>query len=270
MGWGLLALLVINEGDMKFIFYGTAPGMPVISKRHSCVRVTLGKLNFIIDCGEGTTQAFLEHNDDVNDLDLIFLTHWHPDHSSGIFILLQMMAMKKRTKTLHLFIPENKTDFYRTLELFYLFHQKLSFKLELKYCDEIENTFPEISHFYTDHLYGNTEAVASYNLKNECLSFGVKIKSNDRVLIYTSDIVSFTSIQEYLSDCDFCITDGIHPSLDEFQELNKVIKDQILLTHGLGEGVEEMVKKNNKFKIVNDGEEFVILENGKIVCVKPH
>ena len=243
---------------MKITFYGTAPGVPVLHKRHSCVRVSTDKLNCILDCGEGATQAFLEYNDDVTTLDFVYITHWHPDHAGGIFMLLQMMAIKKRTKTLQLFIPENKTDFHKILEMFYLFRQNLPFQVDLLYCDEVNNFFPELTHFYTDHLYGNTETAAVYHLKNECLSFGIKIKEKEKTVVYTSDLISFEYIKEYLIGCDICITDGIHPLVPDFIELSKMVKDKIYLTHGLREGVEGVVKNDSKFRIVDDGETVII------------
>jgi ribonuclease BN (tRNA processing enzyme) len=241
---------------IKIVFQGTAPGCPQINKRHSCLYVQYNEnYNFLLDAGEGACFSFIEYIKDVNAIDFIFITHFHPDHSSGIFMLLQTFQMLKRTKKLTIFTPEQSNNFKDILKHFYLFPEKFTFELEILDCEKINDRYNELVPFLTDHLQGNTQLIQANNYANEMKSFGLNINTENKVITYTSDIVSVKSILDYLKNTDICIIDGIHPILEEFLLLDNVIKEKIYITHGSQTGLKDFIIDKPKFVLVNDKDE---------------
>jgi ribonuclease Z len=70
----------------------------------------------LFDCGEGTTQSLLRKMGSLNSLKLVFVTHLHGDHISGVISLIWAMWLRER-RTEHITIvgPEKTKDTVMTL-----------------------------------------------------------------------------------------------------------------------------------------------------------
>jgi ribonuclease BN (tRNA processing enzyme) len=237
---------------MKIKFLGTAPGMPELNKKHSCLYLKSEKLNFFADCGEGASQAFLEEGIDIEDLDFIFITHNHPDHISGIFMLIQLFFMKQRKKKLQIFIPESIDKFEEMFNFMYLFLGRLSFKVELLPCRAVSEYHYQLNAIRTDHLLGYKDYVAEKRLINPLCSYGLNVAHHSKVLTYTSDIVSISAIKEFIQNTDVCIIDAIHPQPAEYLELENIIRDKIYLTHGITQELKYLITNKAKFVVVQE------------------
>jgi ribonuclease BN (tRNA processing enzyme) len=129
---------------MKFILLGTGSGMPELDKNQSSLYVNVNGKHLLFDCGEGVSKQLLKHHLDNNVLDAIFISHYHPDHISGLFMLLQMLKIQKREKPLQLFLPERPAALVETLQFLYTFIQKFTFPLHILDCEESELYFEEV------------------------------------------------------------------------------------------------------------------------------
>lgn len=243
---------------MEITISGSASGMPELNKRHSCVYIKKDGISFMLDCGEGASQAFLENNYSFEEPDFIVISHYHPDHITGIYMLIQLLYLKQRKKTLQIFLPENEELFKETLKLFYLFTERLTYKIEFYSTQEIQNYYPFISAFKTNHLIGYKELVEKKGYDNQLNSFGLNIEHNNKKISYTSDIKSISKITEYLENSNFCIIDAIHPRPEEFLMLEDLIRDKIILTHGLNKALIEKIKNKGKFEIADEKKTFII------------
>ena len=81
--------------------------MPVRGRNQSAQALQVHGRLFLIDCGEGTQYAMVEHHVPMMKLDSLFLSHIHGDHVFGIFGLLSTLGMKGRQTPLNLFAPVN-------------------------------------------------------------------------------------------------------------------------------------------------------------------
>lgn len=71
-------------------------------------------INTLIDCGEDIADSL--NREIIKNVDNVFITHWHPDHSFGLRVLLDTtfnFPENKTEKTINLYIPK-KT--YKTLK----------------------------------------------------------------------------------------------------------------------------------------------------------
>lgn len=81
--------------------------MPVRGRNQSAQALQVHGRLFLIDCGEGTQYAMVQHKVPMMKLDSIFLSHIHGDHVFGIFGLLSTLGMKGRQTPLNIFAPVN-------------------------------------------------------------------------------------------------------------------------------------------------------------------
>lgn len=242
---------------MIVYFLGTASGLPHPDKKHSAILIKDNYHTFLIDCGEGVSQTFVKERINIEDLDLIFITHTHPDHLSGIYMLLQFFHMQARQKELEIYLPESIDLFISSLNFMYLFLDTLSFPIKFLSCSQINEKYKNLSTFSTEHLTKNADFVINKKLENKLFSFGISLHTNSKTLTYTSDISTINEVMGSLLKTDILIVDSIHPKVEDILELAKIIKDKIYLTHGCTQELFDIVKENEKFVIVDDMHRFI-------------
>lgn len=211
---------------------GTGPGLPEPERHLSSLYVKTDSFRLLFDCGEGISQQLLKHELAGDSIDAIFISHYHPDHISGIYMLLQMLYLQDRTKPLHIFLPEHTDIFLQTLRFMYTFKEKFSFELIFHTCEESSAVYPEVKAVPTDHLLGYSELVLSRSLPNLMRSFAFHIQSPGGALVYTSDIQTTDCVATILVDCHTAIVDAQHPDMEQILKLRDNTSGRILLTHG--------------------------------------
>ncbi len=92
---------------MEFTFLGTSAGTPTKSRNVTGLALTHGRPKhwYLIDCGEGTQHQLLRTRHSVVQLQAIFITHIHGDHTFGLPGLLTSASMLGRTQPLFLVAP---------------------------------------------------------------------------------------------------------------------------------------------------------------------
>lgn len=64
-----------------------------------------GKARVLVDAGGGTALRLAESGADVNDLDIVLLTHLHADHAADLVSLVQAAALRGRARPLPVYGP---------------------------------------------------------------------------------------------------------------------------------------------------------------------
>ena len=229
---------------MKFILLGTGSGMPELDKNQSSLYVNVNGKHLLFDCGEGVSKQLLKHHLDNNVLDAIFISHYHPDHISGLFMLLQMLKLQKREKPLQLFLPERPAALVETLQFLYTFIQKFTFPLHILDCEESELYFEEVNAALTDHLLEYEGLVNENKLPNLLHSYAFRISGPEGSLAYTSDINKVDSVQFLIRDCHTVIIDAQHPEADQIIRLQYSGIKRVLLTHSISPKLQAFLFEN--------------------------
>ena len=229
---------------MKFILLGTGSGMPELGKNQSSLYVNVNGKHLLFDCGEGVSQQLLKHHLDNNVLDAIFISHYHPDHISGLFMLLQMLKIQKREKPLQLFLPERPASLVETLQFLYTFIQKFTFPLHILDCEESELYYEEVNVALTDHLLEYEDLVNEGKLPNLLHSYAFRISGPEGSLAYTSDINKVESVQFLIRNCHTVIIDAQHPEADQIIRLQYSGIKRVLLTHGISPTLQAFLFEN--------------------------
>ena len=100
---------------MKITVVGSGTVVPRMSRRQSCVVVRTEEETIFFDLGSGAVHGMLHAGVDPFDVDRVFFTHFHPDHTVDIVPLLFAIKYgteEERERPLTLYGPEPFADFF--------------------------------------------------------------------------------------------------------------------------------------------------------------
>jgi ribonuclease Z len=109
--------LVIDIEPMKVTFLGTSGAVPTTVRNPSGVLVEREGDRLLFDCGEGTQRQMMRYGSGF-DIEHIFLTHMHGDHTFGVPGLTQTWDFQDREKPLSIHAPTGtKSNVENLIEL---------------------------------------------------------------------------------------------------------------------------------------------------------
>jgi ribonuclease BN (tRNA processing enzyme) len=229
---------------MKYMILGAGSGIPHPDYNLSSLVIQTQEANFLVDCGEGASKKLLKHGFNGNFIDAVLISHLHPDHISGLFMLLQMLYLEGRTKPLTLFLPERPVAIIDIMHLFYTFEQRFSFALKVHEVKEIELYYSDVTVALTDHLIGYKGYIEAQHYPNQMLSYSFAFTENDRTLLYTADLETFANIEFLLMNSTHIIIDALHPDASLIMSLTKSKAEKIILNHGISELLLNWLNQN--------------------------
>jgi ribonuclease Z len=100
--------------DLSVIFLGTGGSVPSARRSTASVLIARGGDRLMFDCGEGT-QRQLQRSIGLAQVDEIFLTHFHADHTLGLPGLLKTYDLNGREEPLTIYGPQGLRDLFATL-----------------------------------------------------------------------------------------------------------------------------------------------------------
>lgn len=245
---------------MRVTILGTAPGKSLLGKSHTAFLIEKADNKILLDCGEGTTQKILERKIARDELDLIIISHLHPDHIGGLFMLLQTLYLNKRKKDMQVYLPESIAEVKSFMTTLYMFNERFSYSINVHLYNE--NTFQEIGiyPFRNSHLTGYKGIVDKYQLKNALVSYSFIIRGKKKSLLLTVDIRSAEDISQHIKKCDVMIMDGIHTKYHPIKELLKASNIEVYITHGDYEYLQHKFAEllSDKIKLAKENDEIIL------------
>jgi ribonuclease BN (tRNA processing enzyme) len=119
---------------MRLQFVGCGDAFGSGGRFNTCLHLTGRDTNILIDCGASSLVAMNKLAIRRNDIDAIFLTHFHADHVGGIpFFLLEANYVSKRKRPLTIAGPPSLKDrFGGIMEIGFAGTKELKFKFPLR------------------------------------------------------------------------------------------------------------------------------------------
>jgi ribonuclease BN (tRNA processing enzyme) len=119
---------------MRLQFVGSGDAFGSGGRFNTCLHLTGRRTNILIDCGASSLIAMNEFAIRRNDIDAIFLTHFHGDHVGGVpFFLLEANYVSKRKRPLTIIGPPGLKDrFAGIMEVAFAGTKNLDFKFPLR------------------------------------------------------------------------------------------------------------------------------------------
>lgn len=96
--------------DFRLTFLGTGGTIPTHRRALTAFYVVRGGDKWLFDCGEGTQRQLWAATGGLPDLDGIFLTHYHGDHTLGLPGIINTMALYGRTRPISVYGPPDLRD----------------------------------------------------------------------------------------------------------------------------------------------------------------
>ncbi len=108
--------------SMKITLLGSGTCVPRLDRSACAVLVETGRAKILLDLGSGTIHRLLEYGVTIFDLTHIFLSHFHPDHTSELAPLIFATKYpdgRRRRKQLRIAGGPGLNNFYQGLQAAY-------------------------------------------------------------------------------------------------------------------------------------------------------
>lgn len=251
--------------ENRIVVLGSASGMPSAQRSSSSFILETVSQSYLFDAGEGTSTSILRYNIDYDKINIIFISHMHPDHCVGLFSFIQMMYLLNRKKSLEIYLPEESiTGVKNFLNTLYLFPEKLSFDLyfyTIKPGLFFEDSYLKVKAYSNLHLAGNEKIMRTHQeiekekLSNKMESFSFEIAFENKKVVYSGDIGGLDDLKMIIHNADILITECMHLDIERLLDLIKKSKvKSTIFSHippELEKEKEGITKKANDLKIKN-------------------
>lgn len=221
-------------------------------------------MNLLVDAGDGISRALLCAEISFLSIDAIQLSHFHPDHYTGLPALLVQMKMCGRSAQLKIFVHKKEENFLRRFILnSYLFEERLGF--EIIYCgfdfekiNDLANSFSFLAK-KNSHFNDYKSLAEKHSLPNLSSSF---LFMNENVrLHYTADIGDESDLLLFEKEKpNYLISETTHVSLEAIKKIQTEKKyKRVVLTHLPDELVVENFSaelETTRIFAASDGSEF--------------
>lgn len=148
-------------------------------------------------------------------------------------MLLQMLKLEQRKKPLAIYFPPGKSAIFENLlQELYILPDRLSFDINLYEfgSEPFDDGVLHLDTFATEHLRRYREVAEPLNIATTSLGFRIRV--DERLLVYPSDIPDLQSIGSYLSAADLLLIEATHIPVTEtavFAAKHRI--PRVVLTH---------------------------------------
>lgn len=100
---------------------GSGTAAPSLKRSQASVWVRTGELNMLLDAGSGCLKRLMEAGGDIHDIDAVFLSHFHPDHSAELvsFLFSLKYGGSNKNKKIYLMGGPGINEFFSGLKNVY-------------------------------------------------------------------------------------------------------------------------------------------------------
>ena len=216
-----------SKTGTRFITLGTRSGpQPTVSRAQSSNLLTVNGALYIVDAGDGVTRRLTRAGIAIRDIDNIFITHPHSDHTSGLGALLTAEYDLNRTKPVNIYGPPGTEAIFRGLLAY------LTVNAEIRISDGTRTAQPAQMFFGHDvgigtvFQDGNVKVTAAENTHfnfppgspgfGKYKSYSYRFETPDRVIVFTGDTGPSDALVELAKGADTLVSEVT--SVEEAQE----------------------------------------------------
>ena len=239
---------------VKIKILGSSSGVPTKKRYPASILLSIDKDIYLLDCGDSSSSLLVRNGVSYNKIKSVFISHMDPDHSSGIFMLIQLMELTGRRLPLKVFVPQEAVDgLNKYLEIVYLFKELLHFNLEILPIKEEGFTYRDknltLSAYLNNHLKDRLKEKYPH-LKLQSYSF--LLEAEGKRIVYSGDVSKVEDLEPLLKeDIELLISEIAHFKPEElFKFLLKKKVKKIILTHihpDLDNREDKLVELGNKY-----------------------
>lgn len=186
---------------MRLTILGAGTAIPLPGFSPAGHLVLIGDQPLIFDIGPGTLSRLAAAGIDYRDLDHLFITHHHSDHTLDLVTLLQDYDSTPgwvRRKPFHLIGCRGTQAFYE--------------RLMAAYPGIAPSTYPfEITELTDDHLVGQGWTVQAAPTGHTADSNGYRVEAGGKSIVFSGDAVFSTGLAELAQQADILVCECSFP-----------------------------------------------------------
>jgi len=194
---------------MKLHILGTGTFFANINRTASAYVLEINDKKILIDCGPGTLVRLSQLGIKIEDLDYVFITHLHPDHTSDLFPLFMNYRLSDLTspgsitKFPKFFGPigldQFMSNYAKNSELFAYDGwgkiEVLDYSSSPKFDDFVFKSF-KVDHFAFEHF---------------AKAYSLRFESDDKSIVFSGDTADCHGIRDASQNADVFVCDASFP-----------------------------------------------------------
>jgi len=186
---------------MEVTILGSGTGAPSLTRNASGLLVKVEDQNLLFDTGPGILRQLLELGITYHDIDCIFYTHFHTDHTLDLAAILfaAKYGLALRTKKLAIIGPEGLEGFYANL---------LSLYGDVIVPESYQVALKEIAEQTLDF---GAYKIGTMRMLHAPESLGYRIESSGKTVVYSGDTDTCENIVKLGKGADVLILDCSFP-----------------------------------------------------------
>lgn len=189
---------------MQITLLGTGTGLPDRERAPSGLLVQIGKRQLLFDSGSGTLGRLAASGVEPTELDFIYYTHLHTDHTADLVPLLQSFDLARRERDLHLTAPSDFWPFLDGQIALQPWVRPVRYEIVRHPAETspYSSTLPEAVPGWT---------VSTARTHHSLNSLGYRLKSEGKVMAYSGDAKDCAELVELVRDADVLILECSYP-----------------------------------------------------------
>ena len=195
----------------ELIVLGSSSASPTARRFPTSFALKVTDKLFLIDCGAPASSLLYRYGFDPQDVQAIFLSHWHMDHIANLGLFLTHNHNLRRSRSLKVYGPRGtrgKID--RLLNDSFLLRENLRYKLKVsnvKSNSSHKEALLKVKFFKTQHLE-NPKLKTHFGRK--ATSLGMILDSPSWRIVYSGDINSPQELGPHVKGCNLLIHEITH------------------------------------------------------------
>ncbi len=162
--------------------------------------IRIGNKQILVDCGSGTLVRLSQAKIPIQDIDIIFISHFHIDHFAELYVILWALKYPHldKTKELQIIGPKGFKKLYTTyIEPLVFTKNPPKFEINIKEINQDELVFDNFSVFTLSTVHTEESLAFKFIEKNKTL-----VIAGD--MYYNEDIINFSKNADVLVlECSF-------------------------------------------------------------------
>ncbi|MBF0232171.1 MAG: MBL fold metallo-hydrolase [Desulfamplus sp.] len=186
---------------MKITILGSGTCFPLVHRSSCSILIENDKSKLLFDIGAGTIRRLTEANKSIFDISMIFLSHFHPDHSGELvsFLFSSKYALGVcRDTPFSVIGGKGFIDFYDRL--------KNAFGEWIELPNNILQ-LQEINDKGIDKIFFKDFIIETSSVKHREESIAYKISVNGKSVVYSGDTDYCQSLIDLAKNCDILISE---------------------------------------------------------------
>jgi ribonuclease BN (tRNA processing enzyme) len=217
----------LSKAGTRFITLGTRSGpRPSVGRAQSSNLLIVNGALYIVDAGDGVTRRLVEAGIPIRDIDNIFITHPHSDHTSGLGALLTVQYDLNRTKPVNIYGPPGTGAIFKGLLAYLTVNAEIRTSEGTRTVQTAQMFFGHDMGVGTVFQDANMKVTAAENTHfnfppgssafRKYKSYSYRFETPDRVIVFTGDTGVSDALVELANGADTLVSEV--NSVDELLE----------------------------------------------------